>query len=623
MFRPDFARIAVVGLALCFAATTTADAQRRTRPRTPAPKPRAVAPPALSAPISAPITDVRYDVTYDEMTAASRTIKVRMTLTTPGRDPVLLSLPAWTPGSYEISNFARYLSSFRATAGNRALDWDKLDHDTWRITPEGATRITLEYDVLANEMDNAKSWTKPDFAFFNGTTLFMYPEGRDLGFPSTVYVVTNPRWHIATQLDSPREGMYTARNFHDLVDAPFFVGRFDFDSVQIAGKWTRLATYPVGAFTSGTRAALWKHQQQMIPPQIAVFGETPWTTYTTLIVIDSVAGGSALEHANSHLGIYPPELVGTVLLPSITAHEIFHAWNVKRLRPIEMSPYDYSRPQPTTLLWMSEGVTDYYADVALVRGGIVDSAGFLSLTSGKIAQVNTTAPVALEDASLSSWVLPTDGTGYVYYPKGSLAGFMIDILIRDASDNRSSLDAVMRELYGSTYKKGKGFSEADWWSAVQRAAKGKSFTQFTQRYVDGRDDFPWDSILPLAGMRFHGDTVREPRIGINAAMDSGGMRIGGVAEGGMAEMAGVQIGDILLSVGDVTVQDATYGAAYRARYANEREGTPLVIRVRRGGQILSLNAGLRFWQRVSGVIVADPAAPAKAVRIRNGILRGR
>ncbi len=623
MSRPDVARTAALALAISLAATATADAQRRARPRAPAPAPRAVASPTVSPPVSAPISDVRYDVTFDEMTAASRTIKVRMTLTTPGRDPVLLSLPAWTPGSYEISNFARYVSSFRATAGGKALDWDKLDHDTWRIAPAGSRSITLEYDVLANEMDNAKSWTKPDFAFFNGTTLFLYPEGRDFGFASTVYVITSPRWHIATQLDSRREGAYTAQSFHDLVDAPFFVGRFDFDSVQIAGKWTRLATYPMGAFTSGTRAALWKHHQQMIPPQIAVFGETPWTTYTTLIVIDSLAGGSALEHANSHLGIYPPELIGTILLPSVTSHEIFHAWNVKRLRPAEMVPYDYSRPQPTTLLWVSEGVTDYYADVALVRGGIVDSAGFFALTSGKIAQVNTTAPVALEDASLSSWVQPTDGTGYVYYPKGSLAGFMLDILIRDASDNRASLDGVLKELYGSTYKRGKGFSESDWWAAVQRAANGKSFTQFTERYIDGREEFPWDSILPLAGMRFRGDTVREPRIGINAALDSAGMRVGGVVDGGMAGMAGVQIGDILLSVGDVTVVDASYGAAYRARYANDREGAPLIIRVRRGGQVLSLNAGLRFWQRVSGVIVADPAASAKGVRIRNGILRGR
>src|SRR5918995_1368156 len=156
--------------------------------------------------------------------------------------------------------------------------------------------------------------------------------------------------------------------------------------------------------TGATREQFKDQISRMIPPQAAVFGETPWDTYTNLLIFDrSYGGGSALEHANSHVGIYNPQFIGTPLLASITAHEIFHAWNVKRLRPADLWPYDYAEPQETPWLWLSEGITDYYADLALVRGGVVDSAGVLGLTGEKLAQVAAEPVAALEDASLSTW----------------------------------------------------------------------------------------------------------------------------------------------------------------------------------------------------------------------------
>ena len=206
-------------------------------------------------------------------------------------------------------------------------------------------------------------------------------------------------------------------------------------------------------------------------------------------------------------------IIGNPLLASITAHEIFHAWNVKRLRPAEMVPYDYHQAQPTPWLWVSEGITDYYADLALVRGGIIDSTQFLALTANKANTVDMTPPTALEDASLSTWIHPEDGSGYIYYPKGSLAGLLLDIQIRDASDNARSLDDVMRQLYQNTFKKGRGFTAADFWPEVSRAAGGRPFEDFLARYVDGRESYPFDRILPLAGMRVALDTLREPRLG--------------------------------------------------------------------------------------------------------------
>jgi predicted metalloprotease with PDZ domain len=355
----------------------------------------------------------------------------------------------------------------------------------------------------------------------------------------------------------------------------------------------------------------------------AVFQETPWQTYTTLIVFtQDIGGGSALEHANSHLGIYNPGFIGNPLLASITAHEIFHAWNVKRLRPAGMWPYDYDQPQQTPWLWVSEGITDYYADLALVRGGIVDSAQFMELTNAKMTEVQEAPPTALEDASLSTWIGPTDGTRYLYYPKGSLAGFTLDIMIRDGSDNRRSLDDLLRELYRASYKQGRGFTAADWWRTATRLAGGRSFTEFNAKYIDGRVPFPWREVLPLAGMRFETDTIREPRLGVASMVDSSGaIVVHEVAPGSPAEEAGLKAGDVLLAVGDIAVDTPDFGTQFRARFGKS-EGDSLPIRVRRGTETLTLAGKVRLGQRIETRLAADPAASPKAARIRNGILRG-
>ncbi|HXE57322.1 MAG TPA: hypothetical protein VNK43_04930 [Gemmatimonadales bacterium] len=571
---------------------------------------------------SAPLANLRYEVTFDSATAAEGGLEVALTFDVAGPGAVLLSLPVWTPGAYDVSNFARHVRRFSARAGDRELDWDKIDPDTWRIQPGGARTVTVRFRYLADSLDNAMAWARPDFVFFNGTNVFLYPEGRGFDFPATVTVKTRPEWQVATGMrpgGAPRT--YREANYHDLVDMPFFIGRIDLDSMQIEGKWQRLATYPAGALAGPARAKLWDDLRRMTPPQVAVFGEQPWDTYTTLIVIQP-GNGSALEHQNSHLGLYDPQFIGTPILASITAHEMFHAWNVKRLRPAELVPYEYERWQPTPLLWVSEGITDYYADLALVRGGIVDSAAFMASTSEKISQVSLAEPVALEDASLSTWIQPTDGTAYLYYPKGSLAGLMLDIMIRDASDNRGSLDDVLRELYRTTYKRGRGFTTDEFYAAASRAAGGRSFAEFHERYIDGREPYPWSTVLPLAGMRLEADSTRIPRLGVNTGRDSAGVLVAGLVPGGALAAAGARVGDYLVQVGEIPVEDQTFGARFRGRYGREPEGTPLTVTVRRGADTLQLAARLQFETVVAYRVTADPAANEKAVRIRSGLFRG-
>lgn len=573
--------------------------------------------------VSAAIRDVRYDVTFTSATAARRLVHVDMSFASDGQRPVLLSLPAWTPGAYEISNFSRRVLDFAAHgAQGRALGWDKLDYDTWRIRPAGATAVQVSFDYAADTLDNAMSWAQADFLLFNGTNVFLYPEGQSFAFAATVRIHTEPGWRVATSMAAVPESplTYTAAGYDDLVDMPFVVGRFDIDSARISDRWVRFATYPAGALSGAAREVAWDQLRSVIPPEVAVFGGAPWPSYTVMQIVDSMYGGaSGLEHQSSHVDVVAPAYVGSDFQPSLYAHEIFHSWNVKRLRPVELWPYTYSHPQPTPWLWVSEGVTDYYADLAEVRGQIVDDRGFYALTAAKMSEVANAPPVSLEDASLSTWVHPLDGTDYLYYPKGSLAGFVLDVLIRDASDNTRSLDTVMRRLYENAYEHGRGFTSGDWWNAVSAAAGGRSFAAFDARYIDGREAFPWDSILPLAGLRARRDSV--PRLGVTTRQDANGMMVVSVDPTSSAAEAGVQPGDYLVSYGDVPVADPNFTADVSSKYANAPAGTPLPIRLLRGGQPLTLQGRLRFAPGAY-VLEPDPGASDRAVRVRNGILRG-
>ena len=574
---------------------------------------------------SIPLSHVRYDVTLDSATASSQTISVAMTFATTTPGTVLLSLPAWTPGEYEMQNYARFVSDFGATSDSDSLQWDKADPDTWRVVATRAGDITVHFEFKADSLDNAISWTKPNFGFFNGTNLFMYPEGQGTDFTATVTLHTTPTWQIATGMPRTSANTFTASNYHDLVDFPFFVGRFDIDSTRISGKTVRFVSYPVGSITPAVRSSVFEQLKKIIPQQAAVFGEIPWTDYTLFQVADEsfgLGGAAGLEHQNSHLDIISPIVLGNPILASLYAHEIFHSWNVKRLRPVEMTPYMYDRLQPTTLLWVSEGITDYYADLTEVRGKVITPRAFYTTTTGKIDNIADAVPTALEDASLSTWISPVNGTKDLYYDKGSVAGMLIDILIRDASDNRKSLDTVMRDLYESTYKKGRGFTNADFWAAASRAANGTSFADFEKRYIDGRGPFPYDSVFPLAGLRLMVERTVTPSLGISVSGDDQGLRVVQVVVSGPGAVAGVQLGDYLLTVGGLDAADPTFPDRFNARFGSTPPGSTIPVEIRRGTQRMALNAPVRFNTAEGRRLVEMTNASPKAIRVRDGLLNG-
>lgn len=578
---------------------------------------------ASNATLSAPISDVAYHITIDSADASKRRIRVSMTFTVSSAEPVLLALPAWTPGSYELTYWAKNVSAFAASSAGRPLQWDKADYQTWRVRPGGSGPVSVSFEYRNDSLDNSNSWSQPDFSLLNGATLFPYPAGRPFDFPSTVELRLPPTWRVATGMPSTGRNTFSVSNYHDLVDFPIMAGHFDFDSTRVGSGWLRFASYPASVETAARRATTISDLAKIIPVESAVFGETPWSSYTVMQIADTnFAAIVGIEHQNSHVDLTNVLAIGQPVLTSVYAHEIFHAWNVKRLRPADLWPYQYAHEQPTSWLWVSEGITDYYADLALVRSGVSDSAAFFATTAGKIREIAQLPPFGLDDASLSTWIHPTDGTADAYYPKGSLAGLMLDIMIRDASDNKRSLDDVLRTLYRQDYKTGKGFTGDDWWKAVESAAGGKSFAEFNARYIDGRDPYPWQSVLPLAGMQLLTDSIRMPVLGVTMSQEDNGSRITAVAPGSTAAQAGVQPGDDLVSVGDIPGSVPALAEHLRERYGSARDETIIPITVMRQGKQSSLAAPLQFTWRFQLRIAPVTGASAKAVRVRTGILHG-
>jgi predicted metalloprotease with PDZ domain len=594
---------------------------------------------------SAPIARVRYDVTLDSATNRARTLDVAMHFTVGGPGPVVLALPAWSPGHYVLLWFARRVSHFTPTMDGAPLSWHQLDFQTWEL--EGAkpgANVTVEFKYLADTIDRAVAWTRPDFGFFNGTNVFMYPVGRGFDWPAQVTIHTDPGWNIATGMREVAAGTaasgtpaavartFTARNYHDLVDMPFFIGRFDFDSVQVNGPagggathWVRAASYPAGLVTGARMARLLDWLHRLAESHAKVFHDMEWGTYTVLQIIDAHPNGGGLEHQNSQVDEFRPEAIDAPQLSGLYSHEMFHSWNVKRLRPADMVPYRYDDAEPTGWLWVSEGITDYYGDVDVMRSGIGDSLGFLAATGQKITGVGTVTPTALADASLGAWVAPTDGSQGLYYPKGSLAGFMLDVLIRDASDNHHALDDAMRSLYETTYKQGRGFTAAEWWAAMAAAARPGTpavpFADVNRRYIEGRDPYPWDVILPRAGLRMTTDTVKTVQVGAGVSSDANGaLTVTFVVPSGAAAAAGIQAGDRLVRLGEVEAHGDSSLASFRRRYASASGSVPVVIS--RGGQEMTVQVAIQSRTDILVHLSVDPDAPPKAARVRHGLFTG-
>lgn len=582
-----------------------------------------------SASISRAQEQVNYLVRVDD--PGSRFYHVEADLPATG-GTTIVSLPAWTPGHYAIQDYARYVRLFQALGDDGSeLRWDRVDKDTWRIFSAEASRVRVSFDFLADTLSLSGSLLKDDFGFFNGTNLFVYPEtGYD--FRSRVRFDLPDGWRVATELgDGSEPGIYVAADYHELVDNPTFVGHFAIDSVMADGRWTRVAVYPADRFEGVAREMTLKAVQEIADYAHDLFGEPPYERYTTLIYLETEPIGFAggLEHANSHLDILPvgafesPERVFPQFLYYLLSHEYYHAWNVKRIRPAELWPYEYDREQFTPLLWVSEGITDYYAKLILARSDLWDDETFWGSIGDAISAVRS-QPVAeaVEDASLSTWIDPVFVVPNYYYDKGALLGLQLDIIIRQATENQHGLDAVMARLYHDHFKRGRGFTTEEFLDYVGEYIGDEQAQDFYRRYVDGREPLPLTEVLGIAGVSYQEESTSQPvlRVGLEPG-PNGEVLVSFVAPDGPAAEAGLEEGDELLRVGVVETAGPSWLTDFRQAYA-DAEGEPLPITFRRDGQEMFGETTVATRTRIESRVEAIADAGDDAIRIRQGILDG-
>jgi predicted metalloprotease with PDZ domain len=579
----------------------------------------------VATPLSA--QTVRYEVSV-----ARGAFHVTAEFPAAGKDTLFVSLPAWSPGNYEIQNYARYVHGFSVkNASGQALYWDRADKDTWRVATGRSDRVTVEFDYSSDTIDLSIARASQEFAQFLGTNLFMFEEGQ-WARPAEVRFRLPAGWQVTTALKGPTNGVYRAADYHELADAMTFVGRYSIDSLQADGKWIRIAVWPASDYTPAVARNLRNGLAKMAPVQNRIMGEAPYDVYTVFfnVIHGPIDFGGGLEHSSSQYDIMPALAfadpsgnLGDFMYP-LLSHEFFHLWNVKRIRPAEMWPYDYHAEQYTPLLWWSEGVTDYYADLTNLRSGLWSPDQFLANAVSNIKQVDEAPePWSVEDGSESTWIHEVYvNSSQLYYPKGSLLGFLLDISIRDATDNARNLDQVMHTLYTRYYRQNKGFLTADLLSELRTAGMPDVDT-FYRRYIDGRDSLPYEAVFAKAGLVFHRDVVTSPFVGVSAnPAPNGGMVVQAVTPGSSAETAGVQPGDVLTSIGGVPVtSDQDWGAAFRTRYRG-KAGQPLTITVQREGKTLPLNTTVQEHTTSTVTLTRAPSPTAKQARIWQGLASG-
>jgi len=422
-----------------------------------------------------------------------------------------LIMPVWTPGSYLVREFERHVQDFAPVDGNgNALVWSKVDKNTWRVTTRGARAWKVTYRVYANELTVRTNDLNSDHAFWNNAALLMYPEG-GIGKPSTLRVVPANNWKVATGLPpvSGQPNTFRAENFDILYDSPVEVSNFRQIDFEVRGVPHRIVIDGEGNYDPERMRA---DVKKIVETEAAMMGVIPYHDYTFLLHLRSTGGGG-IEHLNSTSLGYRRFSFGTERgwhgFHSLVAHEFFHLWNVKRIRPDALGPFDYTKENYTRSLWVAEGITDYYGNLTVRRAGLTSEAAYLDALARRIQDFQDTPgrlQMSAEDASFNSWIKeyrPDENsvnTQISYYDKGELLGLLLDLEIRRRSNNTKSLDDVMRTLYAQFFEKGRNYTPADFQRVCESAAGG-SMEEFFARYVRGREELPYNQFFAAAGLR--------------------------------------------------------------------------------------------------------------------------
>ena len=546
-------------------------------------------------------------------------VEVFIKHTTTGPQEESLVMPVWTPGSYLIREFERHVQDFAATdAAGQPLKWEKTNKDTWRVFTNGAREWRATYRVYANELSVRTSELNSGHAFWNNANLLMYLDGF-LKSPSTVRVLAPDVWKVATGLPAVpgQKNTFRAENFDILYDSPFEASNFKTLVFNVKGIPHRIVIDGEGNYDP---ERMRRDVQKIVETEVEVMGgEIPYRDYTFILHLRSNAGGG-LEHLNSAALGYPrfgfkittgdratSAAPNTTVTPerdyrgflSLVSHEFFHLWNVKRIRPDALGPFDYTQENYTKVLWVAEGITDYYADLVLRRAGLVSESEFLASTARSFQSLQDTPGrlvQSAEESSFDTWIKyyrqdeNSVNSQVSYYDKGAILGLLLDLEIRKRSNNAKSLDDVMRYLYAEFYKKSRNYGPADFQKACELMA-GASLEDFFSKYVRGKEELDYKAALEAAGLRLETNAPPGPNVnadtvffGADVADEGEKLMVRRVYGGSPAYEQGLNAGDQIVALNNLRVTREFFNA----RLAEKKPGDPITLTIFRFDDLSTL-----------------------------------
>lgn len=486
--------------------------------------------------------------------------RVTLRIATPAAQQ-LVSLPVWIPGSYLVREFAKNLQELNARQNGQPIAVQQLSKHQWQLDCSANAPVELSYLVNAYDTSVRTAWLDQRRGFFNGTSLLLRVHGQEAQ-PHQLRISPSaqvPDWKLATglsavEVDAQGFGTYTAGNYDELVDCPVEMGNFWSSSFTARGVPHRFVVAGAPASFDGER--LLRDTQKICEAEIDFWGIAPHSSYVFMLNVTH-DGYGGLEHCNSTALIcsrsdLPRQGVdkasdGYVQLLGLISHEYFHTWNVKRLRPAELVPYNYDQENYTELLWFFEGFTSYYDDLLLRRAGLIDNATYLKLITKTLNQVQQTPGRKVQSVAQSSfdaWVKyyrqdeNTANATVSYYTKGALVAMSLDLKLRQ--EGQTTLDAVMRALWQRC--QGSAMSEADVLTVLQ-ALTGRSWEAELQVWVHGTQELPVTELLAAHGVAADADQpVPAQALGLRV-QESHSVLIKQVLRGGLAEQAGMMAGD--------------------------------------------------------------------------------
>jgi len=557
--------------------------------------------------------------------------EVEMNISGLAKDYVDVKMPVWTPGSYLVREFAKNIEGFTASAGGKAVKFEKIRKNTWRIYHAKAKDIKLNYRVYANEVSVRTSFITDEHAFLSSTGIFMYPDGM-LNLPSTVKINPFKGWtKVSTGLEpvANQPFTYTAQNFDILFDSPIEVGNQDVFEFTASGVKHEVAMFGGGNYD---KEKLKVDMAKIVEQGTAIYGENPNKHYT-FIVHNFETGGGGLEHLNSTvLGAtrtaYTSE-TGYKGFLNLVAHEYYHLWNVKRLRPIALGPFDYDNENYTTSLWVAEGFTSYYENKLMFRSGfftLEETAQTLATAIAGVVNTPGSRVQSAAEASYDAWIKAyrpnenSNNSTISYYSKGEVMGLLMDLEIANATKGAKNLDDVMKAMYTEYYKKlGRGYTDAEFKAMVEKIS-GISFNPFWEKYVNGTGPIEYAKYFGYAGILVKDENAdrKVPYLGVASKKIEGDIIVSAVSRNSAAWEGGLNVNDEVISVDGIPVEAAI---ERMPAITGKNIGDEVTIMIRRDGIVKDIKIKLKAATSVKLVTQLDEKASAAQLKVRAGWLR--